>query len=491
MSTPSKKYGPDSPADDQDLAALSLDDPVTDQIDRSVVLGSWLKQVAMWALRALIIAVAAYALWFLLSKFWVGILPIVLALIICTVLAPPTTWLRRRGMPSILAALISILLFFGLFGAVVALVAPDIIRQSQVLYLQALEGIQRLQLWAQGPPLNLNSEDLDSVLNDLISWVQDQAGTIAGGVVTGLSTATSSVITLFMVFVLVIFFLKDGHHFLPWLRSVMGRRGGWHATELLTRSWSTLSGYIRAQAIVSAVDAAAIGLGLWAIGVPMAFTLAVITFVAGFIPYVGAITAGALAVLVALVSLGFTEAVLVLLLIVAVQQLEGNILSPILQSRAMNLHPVIVLISVVIGGGIFGLVGAFLAVPAAAMIAVGFRYIIDITSLQAGEKRAEEIEFITPEGRATGRINEEHGRVLRQRWREDGKFLAATTKEYGQDPGAETEEMGDVGGGDSAEPAPGPASSPTAGERRVPADLVRRGGEALGKMLDNRRNRGS
>lgn len=165
MSTPSEKYESDSSEKERDVAALSLDDPVADQIDRSVVVGSWLKQVAMWALRALIIAVAAYALWFLLSTFWVGLLPIILALIVCTVLAPPTTWMRRRGMPSVLAALISILLFFGALGAIVAVVAPDIARQSQVLYLQALEGIQRLQLWAQGPPLNLNGEDLDNVLD--------------------------------------------------------------------------------------------------------------------------------------------------------------------------------------------------------------------------------------------------------------------------------------------------------------------------------------
>lgn len=483
MSTPSEKYEADPSDKERDVTSLSLDDPVADQIDRSVVIGSWLKQVAMWALRALIIAVAAYALWFLLSTFWVGLLPIILALIICTVLAPPTTWMRRHGVPSVLAALISILLFFGALGAVVAVVAPDIARQSQVLYLQALEGIQRLQLWAQGPPLNLNSEDLDNVLNDLVSWVQDQAGAIAGGVVTGLSTATSLVITLFMVVVLVIFFLKDGHHFLPWLRSVMGRRGGWHATELLTRSWTTLGGYIRAQAIVSAVDALAIGLGLWAIGVPMALTLAIITFVAGFVPYVGAITAGALAVLVALVSLGFTEALLVLVLIVAVQQLEGNILSPLLQSRAMNLHPVIVLISVAVGGGLFGLIGAFLAVPAAAMIAVAFRYLIDITSLQAGEKKATEIEFITPEGLATGRVNEEHGRILRQRWREDGEFFAAAVHEYGDASDADvTEGVGP--------PARETASSPRAeGSPRPATKLLRRGGDALERLLDSRRKR--
>lgn len=409
----------------------ALDEPELDRIDRSIVVGAWLKQVALWALRVLIIAITGYVLWVLGGRFWGGILPIVLALIVCTVLAPVTTWLRRRGLPDTLSAIVTVLVGFGLLGGIIALIAPDIVRQSQILYLQILEGVQRLQLWAQGPPLNLDAEDLDQVINDIASWLQNQADSIAGTVFSGISTATSTIITLFMVLVLVIFFLKDGHKFLPAVRNILGRRGGWHATEVLTRAWTVLGGYIRAQAIVSFVDAFFIGLGLWLLDVPMAFTIGVITFIAGFIPYVGAITAGALGVIVALVSQGLTTAILALILIIAVQQLEGNILSPLLQSRAMNLHPVIVLISVAVGGGLFGILGAFLAVPAAAMIAVALRYVIDITTLQTGEKTADDIHFVTPEGYATGRINEDMGRELRQKWREDGEYFARAEEVYG------------------------------------------------------------
>ena len=123
-------------------------------------------------------------------------------------------------------------------------------------------------------------------------------------------------------------------------------------------------------------------------------------------PLVGAIVAGALSVLIALVSLGFTEALIVLGLVLLVQQLEGNVLSPWLQSKAMNLHPVIVLISVTVGGALFNLIGAFLAVPAAAMIAVFYRYIQDMLQLQSGEKKASDIEFATVAGYLAGRYNE-------------------------------------------------------------------------------------
>ncbi|MCT2046027.1 AI-2E family transporter [Corynebacterium sanguinis] len=397
-----------------------VDDERRDIVDRGVVLNSWLKSAAMTVLRILIICVFLFALSQLIGTFWQGILPVILAIIVCTVLAPIAGFLRRRAhFPSALAALISLLIFFGLIGTLVFLIAPDIAAHSRVLYLQAFEGIQRLQLWLQGPPINMDPDDLNEAVNTVAQWLQNQAGTIAGGVFAGIGTAAGLIITLTVVLVLTFFFLKDGPRFLPWLRATAGGRPGLHATELLTRAWNTLSGFIRAQAIVSLVDAFFIGVGIWLVGVPMAFTLSVITFIAGFIPIVGAVVAGALAVLIALVSLGFTEAIIVLLIVLAVQQLEGNVLSPVLQSKAMDLHPVIVLVSVTIGGGLFGLVGAFLAVPVAAMIAVVFRYMMDVMQIHSGEKKADQLIFSTPEGLAIAELEEQESIYERKEWRGD------------------------------------------------------------------------
>lgn len=397
-----------------------VDDERRDIVDRGVVLNSWLKSAAMTVLRILIICVFLFALSQLIGTFWQGILPVILAIIVCTVLAPIAGFLRRRAhFPSALAALISLLIFFGLIGTLVFLIAPDIAAHSRVLYLQAFEGIQRLQLWLQGPPINMDPDDLNEAVNTVAQWLQNQAGTIAGGVFAGIGTAAGLIITLTVVLVLTFFFLKDGPRFLPWLRATAGGRPGLHATELLTRAWNTLSGFIRAQAIVSLVDAFFIGVGIWLVGVPMAFTLSVITFIAGFIPIVGAVVAGALAVLIALVSLGFTEAIIVLLIVLAVQQLEGNVLSPVLQSKAMDLHPVIVLVSVTIGGGLFGLVGAFLAVPVAAMIAVVFRYMMDVMKIHSGEKKADQLIFSTPEGLAIAELEEQESIYERKEWRGD------------------------------------------------------------------------
>ena len=417
-----RSSGPGSPNTDAQNIEWSdiTPHPPGDQVDRSVVLGHGIKQAATWALRLIILGVFIYLLGRILGRFWAGVLPITFALIICTVLAPISTRLRKSGLPSSLAALLTLSGFVGLVGATIFFIAPDFARQSQGLYLQTVEGIQRVQVWLQGPPLHLNSEDLSNFIDEVFTWMQDQADTIVGGVFAGIETATSMIITLFVVLVLTFFFLKDGHKFLPWLRRATGRRSGWHMTELFTRAWLTLGGFIRAQALVSLIDAVFIGLGLVIIGVPLALALAIITFMAGFIPFAGAITAGALSTLIALVSLGFTEAIMVLIVVVAVQQIESNILSPWFQARAMNLHPVVVLISVITGAALFNLIGAFLAVPVAAMVAVCYRYAQDILTLESGERRARDITSVTIAGELAAQFTEDNGRGLRRTWRQDG-----------------------------------------------------------------------
>lgn len=243
-----------------------------------------------------------------------------------------------------------------------------------------------------GPALNVDDEQLSSLVNEITSKLQNSATAIASGVFSGVGVATSVLITLFTTVVLVFFFLKDGPRFLPWLERTMGKGGSDHLSEILRRMWDTLGGFIRTQAIVSFVDASLIGIGLIILDVPLAAVLIVITFLGGFIPIVGAFVAGALAVLIALVSNGLTSALIVLAIILAVQQLEGNVLSPWLQSKSMNLHAVIVLLSVTLGGTLFGITGAFLAVPAASCLAVALRYILEQIGQAAGEEVAAEDE---------------------------------------------------------------------------------------------------
>ncbi|MBF6768670.1 AI-2E family transporter, partial [Acinetobacter baumannii] len=147
-----------------------------------------------------------------------------------------------------------------------------------------------------------------------------------------------------------------------------------------------------------AVDAVLIGTGLVVMQVPLAFALAVLTFFGGFVPIIGAVTAGALAVLVALVSQGLTTALVVLAIVLAVQQLEGNVLQPLLQGRSMQLHAGVILLAVAAGSTLFGIVGAFLAVPVIATVAVVMRYISEQVDLRTGDLHADEVPVATKDG---------------------------------------------------------------------------------------------
>ncbi|OZG30832.1 AI-2E family transporter [Williamsia sp. 1138] len=370
-------------ADDKDVVSSS---PATLTPNRGFVIGQGTQWLAKHSLRLILIAGGAWVLAWIIGKTWVVLLPILLAIIVCTVLWPPVGWLRRKGMNAAAASAVVLLLAVGVVAGIMGAIAPSVVDQSGDLASQATDGVVKIQDWLHGPPFNFSDDQLDNAVNAITSRIQDSSATIASGVFTGVTAATSVLITLFTVLFLTFFFLKDGPRFVPWLRRTSGAPAAEHLAEVLTRIWSTLGGFIRTQALVSAIDAVLIGLGLVILGVPLAYALAIITFFGGFIPIVGAFVAGALAVLVALVGNGPWTALIVLGIIVAVQQLEGNVLQPWLQSRSMNLHAAIVLLAVTGGGTLFGIIGAFLAVPVAAVVAVILRYLNEQIAIRAGEK---------------------------------------------------------------------------------------------------------
>lgn len=352
---------------------------------RGSVYGGHLRSTAVVAAQFIAVAAALWVLAWVVGKTWVIILPVALALIVCTVLWPPVRWLLRKGLPPAVASLSALLVAMGVIAGVVAAVAPAIVEQSTELAEQATAGVVQVRDWLGGPPLNISEAQLNSAVTAITDRLNSSSAQIASGVFTGVGAATSALVTVFTTVVVTFFFLKDGPRFIPWLRRTVGMPAAPHVAEILTRVWSTLGGFIRTQALVSLVDAVLIGIGLLILGVPLAYALAIITFIGGFVPIVGAFVAGGLAVLVALVSSGPVNALIVLGIILAVQQLEGNVLQPWLQSKSMKLHAVIVLLAVTLGASTFGVIGAFLAVPVAAAAVVILRYYNEQVAARAGE----------------------------------------------------------------------------------------------------------
>ncbi len=370
-------------------------------LDRGLVLGAWLAMASRWVGRAIIVGVGlVLALW-ALSTLWAGLLPVILALILAALLMPMKTWLAQRLGHTFSALLTLVTMLLVVLGALI-FVAPDVVDQARSVGSAAQGGIDQLQTWLTRGPLELGTDEIDNAIDRATAWFKDRSGSIASGAFSGVSAAGSLLVNLILILALTFFFLKDGHRFLPWQSSVVGRGAGEHLTEVLTRNWTVLGGFIRTQALVSAIDAVLIGAGLFVLGVPLALALTVITFFAGFIPIVGAITAGALAVLVALVSNGWQTALIIVVIIVLVQQLEGNVLSPMLQGKTMQVHPGLILVAVTIGGTLFGIVGVFLAVPLTASLVATARYVGEQLDIRTGLVTPDQADTQTQEGALAG-----------------------------------------------------------------------------------------
>jgi predicted PurR-regulated permease PerM len=331
-----------------------------------------LRKLAAWSWRLLVILTAAGLALYLLILLKVIVVPVIVALFLATLLVPLVSWLEARGWSHLPA----VLTVFG--AAVVLLVAiilgfiPLISNELDTLRQRADEGVAELQRYIASRPFGLSEADLNRYLDQARERFTENSSGLTRGAVEG-ATLIGEVITgLILSLFLTFFFVKDSERFTRWILDFAGRHREAHLREIGQRSATAVSGYLRGQATVGAVDAVFIGIGLAVLGVPLVVPLAFFTFVAAFLPLVGAFVAGALAALVALVTEGVTTALLVVGLTVLVQQLEGHLLAPLLLGRAVSLHPVVIILALAAGAILGGIIGAFLAVPIAAVVtAVG------------------------------------------------------------------------------------------------------------------------
>lgn len=301
---------------------------------------------------------------------WAGVqlrllvVPLLLAILIAAA-ASPLVRLLTRWVPRMLAVWITLLAFFLVLGAIVLGVGTAVRAQWPELVEGATSGLEELQRFLAEGPLGIDQEQIDSAvsqLGDLASGAQVQAGAI-----TGATLVVEVLAGLFLGIVLLFFLLKDGERIWAFARSFLPARHGDRYDRVADRAVEVLGGYVRGTAIIAFVDAAVIGIALVVLGVPLALPLAVVVFVGAFVPLVGATVAGALAALIALVSDGPVTALIVVGVVIAVNQLEGDLLAPVVLGRSLSLHPLAVLLALTAGTIVAGIVGAILSVPFAAV----------------------------------------------------------------------------------------------------------------------------
>jgi predicted PurR-regulated permease PerM len=324
---------------------------------------------AGWSWRLLVIAAVMVLVAWAAGELRLVTLPLFLALLAAALLRPPAARLERAGAPPALAATAVMVGAIAALTGIATLLAPTLAEELGQLGTDLREGIDEIANWITEGPLGLSEGELDDWIDDGVEALRDRREAIAGGAVSGALLVTEAVAGLLLTIVFTFFFVKDGDRIWAAIVDFAPERRRADLREIGARSWETLAGYLRGVTAVALFDAVFIGVALVLLGVPAALPLAVLVFFGAYIPIAGAVVTGFAAVLVALVANGVGTAALVLAAVIAVQQIEGNVLQPVVVGHAVSLHPVAILSAVTVGGVLAGIAGAFVAVPLAAVAA--------------------------------------------------------------------------------------------------------------------------
>ncbi len=312
----------------------------------------------------LILAVAVVSV-YALMQIKLLVIPVLIALILAAAIGPFVNMLRRRGLPGALATGISFVALLLVLGGVATVIYFSVRSQWGDLAQQATQGLDELEQFLLNGPVPIDREQLNQAREGLIQFATSSQ--VRSGAVTGLSVVTEFLAGAALMVVILFFFLKDGAKIWSFfLRPFTGQREA-KLRRVGSRTLEVLGGYVRGTAIVALVDAVAIGAALLILQVPLALPLAIVVFMTAFIPLVGATVAGVLAALVALVANGPVVALIVVAVVIAVNQLEGDLLQPIVMGKSLQLHALVILMALTGGTILAGIVGAVLSVPLAAV----------------------------------------------------------------------------------------------------------------------------
>jgi len=331
------------------------------------------RAAASWSWRLLVIGALIVVLFMAFNQFKTVLVPVAIAVLGTAGLVPIVDFLDRRGLPRSLAVVISMVGVLGMLGLVLSFVVREFIKGFPDLMAQVTRTVNSVKEWLiEGPP-GLDAKQVNNVGRDVIEFLNHNQEKVTSGALATATTATEIVTGAFLTMFLMIFFLYGGGQIWGFLTGVVPIEHRQRTYDAGNAGFGTLVGYVRATVAVAMVDAVGIGIGLAVIGVPLALPLASLVFLGAFIPIVGALVTGGVAVLVALVTKGWLAAVIVLIVVVAVMQLESHVLQPFLLGRSVRLHPVAVVLAIAAGIVLAGIVGGLLAVPLIAFLNTSIR----------------------------------------------------------------------------------------------------------------------
>ena len=335
----------------------------------------WLQLTAGWGWRLLVVGVVIYLTFRLASALRIVVLPFIAALLLTALLQPLNHRLRRAGFPALAATWCTLLVAVAVLAGAGVLAATQTSADYQTLVRELGNTVHDLQRWLAGPPFHFRQSSLEQLSNRVLAFLKQHQSAVAGTVLSGgrifLEILAGLVLMLFVTF----FLLKDGDRIWSWLTGFLSAEGGRRAQGAGAAAWQALTYYVRGTIAVAAIHAVVIGTALWVLGVPLLAPLVILVFLAAFVPLVGILIAGTLAVAVTLGTKGWVAALVLVAIFILENQLESHLLQPLVVGRMVKIHPLAIILVLAVGAAIAGIAGAIVAVPITAALVRAWPYL--------------------------------------------------------------------------------------------------------------------
>jgi putative heme transporter len=350
------------------------------------------RKTAAWAWRLLVILAALLTFLWVVEKLEVIVVPVLVALLVSALLVPVVDWLNGHGLPRGLAVTVVLLGGFAILGGIMTFVIIQFIDGIPGLTEQVTRSIETTRHWLIHGPAHLRNEQIDNAGNAAIEALHNNQAKLTSGALSTAATVTEVVTAAVLVLFTLIFFLYGGRNIWRYVVQIIPADARERVHQAGNAGYGSLTGYVRATFLVALTDAAGVGTGLAIMNIPLALPLASLVFLGAFIPLVGALISGLLAVVVALLAKGIVYALITLGLLIAVNQLEAHLLQPLVMGRAVSIHPLGVVLAISTGGVLAGIVGALLAVPTVAFFNNAMQVLLAKDPSAESEKQAEEAD---------------------------------------------------------------------------------------------------
>ncbi|MGX1272112.1 AI-2E family transporter [Streptomyces phaeoluteigriseus] len=358
---------PESAVPETPVAPAEEPQPAAPRPDPAQVVPWGVRVAAEAGWRLLVLAGTVWVLMKVISAVQLVVLAFVVALLLTALLEPTVARLKRLGVPRGPATALTGIFGFVVIGLMGWFVTWQVMENIDNLSDQVQDGIDDLRRWLLNSPFHVTDKQINGIAKNLREAVGANTDEITSAGLEGVTVVVEALTGILLAFFSTLFLLYDGKRIWQWTLKLVPAAARPGVAGAGPRAWATLTAYVRGTVLVALIDAIFIGLGIYFLDVPMAVPLAVFIFLFSFIPLVGAVASGALAVVVALVTQGVFTAVMTLAVVLAVQQIEGHILQPFILGRAVRVHPLAVVLAVACGGMVAGIGGAVVAVPLVAV----------------------------------------------------------------------------------------------------------------------------